>query len=72
MHSDWLGREKGLLALNLADGPMIVGFNGRIFDTGVDHGGIDHLVAQEFLDAGNLHPGVEQARGTGVPQAMWI
>jgi len=60
------------LVFNPPDGLAIIGFNGSILDTGVDHGGADHLMTQELLNAGDVHPTIQQTRRTGVPQAMRV
>jgi len=50
----------------------IIGFNRRVLNTGVDHGGRDRLVSQEFLNAGDVHACIEQASGAGVAQAVRV
>ncbi len=44
----------------------IIGFDGRVLNAGIDHGGANLLMAEELLDGGDVHAGIEQARGTGV------
>jgi len=41
-----------------------------IQNVGIDHGGLDILVAEEFLNGSDIVPGFEQVRGKAMPECV--
>ena len=51
------------MLLDADDGPPIIGLQCGIQDLGIDLGGAELGMAEEILDAGDIHASIEQAGG---------
>ena len=58
--------------LDATHGSEVILFHGLVMGVGVDHGGVELLVAQEFLDRSDRTASIEQLSSGGVAQAVRV